>query len=137
MMAVGAAAGFGLLQFAISGGSAFSTVMTMVVMRCASIPVLAIITVVSLRTRRPGETRFPTAIWVLVIVVGVLDVSANLLFAQASVSGALAVVAVLGSLYPAATVLLARVVDHERLSKVQNVGVLAAIMGVAMIAAGS
>ena len=65
------------------------------------------------------------------------DVGANLLFAVASVSGALAVVAVLGSLYPAATVLLARIIDHEQLTRLQNIGVVVAVAGVAMIATGS
>ena len=57
----------------------------------------------------------------LIIVIGVFDVSANLLFAQASISGALSVVAVLGSLYPATTVLLSRLVDHEEMSRSQKV----------------
>jgi len=71
------------------------------------------------------------------IVVGIFDVSANLLFGLATVTGALAIVAVLGSLYPAATVLLARIIDHERMTRAQNIGVLAALTGVAMITAGS
>lgn len=140
LLAIGAAAGFGLLQYAISGGAAYSTVMTMVVMRCTSVPLLALGTVMSLRSRRRHHQppqRFPPKVVALVIGIGITDVSANLLFAQASVSGALSVVAVLGSLYPAMTVLLARVIDHEKMSRLQNAGVLAAITGVAMIAAGS
>jgi drug/metabolite transporter (DMT)-like permease len=46
------------------------------------------------------------------------------------------VTAVLGSLYPVVTVLLARVVLHERLRPVQQVGVLAALGGVVLISAG-
>jgi drug/metabolite transporter (DMT)-like permease len=140
VLAVGAAAGFGLLQYAISGGSAHSTVMTMVVMRCTSVPVLTVVAVVTLLSRREWrETSklFPPRMFVLIIAIGVFDVGANLMFAEASVSGPLAIVAVLWSLYPATTVLLARIVDQERMSKLQNVGVLAALTGVAMIAAGS
>lgn len=140
LLAVGAAVGFGLLQFAISGGAVHSTIMTMVVMRCTSIPVLAFVTLLVLRSRRQSNelpARFPKRVVGLIVLVGVFDVSANLSFAEASVSGALAVVAVLGSLYPAATVLLARIIDHERMSGLQNVGVAAAVTGVAMIAAGA
>lgn len=140
LLAIGAAAGFGLLQYAIAGGAAYSTVMTMVVMRCTSVPLLVVGTVLALRSRRrhrePAQ-RFSMKVTALVVVIGFFDVSANLLFAQASVAGALSVVAVLGSLYPAATVLLARIIDHEKLSRLQNAGVLGAITGVAMIAAGS
>jgi drug/metabolite transporter (DMT)-like permease len=140
LLASGAAAGFGLLQYAISGGAEYSTVMTMVIMRCTSVPLLALGAVLALRSRRrhhePAQ-RFPPKVFALIIVIGIFDVSANLLFAQASVSGALSVVAVLGSLYPATTVLLARVIDNETMSRLQNAGVLGAITGVAMIAAGS
>jgi drug/metabolite transporter (DMT)-like permease len=72
-----------------------------------------------------------------VIACGVLDVTANVLFAQASAEGEAASVAVLGSLYPLATVVLARVWLGERISATQGAGVLAAIAGVAAIAAGA
>lgn len=137
LFAVGAAIGFGLLQYAIAGGAAYSTVMTMVVMRCTSVPLLALVSVLALRSHRTTTSSYPPRVLALIAVIGVFDVGANLLFAVASVSGALAVVAVLGSLYPAATVLLARTIDHARMSAAQNGGVAAAITGVAMIAAGS
>jgi uncharacterized membrane protein len=72
-----------------------------------------------------------------VVGCGVLDVTANVLFAQASADGEAAAVAVLGSLYPLATVLLARVWLGERISAMQGAGVLAAMAGVAAIAAGA
>jgi drug/metabolite transporter (DMT)-like permease len=43
---------------------------------------------------------------------------------------------VLGSLYPAVTVLLARALLHERLSPTQNVGVVVTLAGVIALAAG-
>lgn len=42
----------------------------------------------------------------------------------------------LGSLYPAVTVVLARIVLHERLTRAQNVGVLVTLAGVVALAAG-
>lgn len=141
-LALGAALGFGLLQYAISGGSKYSTIMTMVVMRVTSVPVLAVITWFALhqhgfRDSAPVRAALSPGTVLVILAIGVFDVAANLLFAMASVSGALAIVAVLGSLYPAATVLLARVIDQERLSRIQNIGVLAAVAGVTLIAAGS
>ena len=66
----------------------------------------------------------------LVAVVGVGDVAANLTFGLASTRGLVSVVAVLGSLYPVVTVLLARVVHHERLGRPQTLGVVLALAGV-------
>jgi drug/metabolite transporter (DMT)-like permease len=67
--------------------------------------------------------------------VGALDNGANLLFVLASERGLLSVIAVLASLYPVATVLLARMALHEQLSRLQVVGVVVALVGVALIAA--
>ena len=75
------------------------------------------------------RSRFP---WLLVIVSGLLDASANGIFQLATQRGLLAIVAVIGSLYPAATVVLARIFLHERLNRLQITGVVAAL-----IAAGS
>jgi drug/metabolite transporter (DMT)-like permease len=68
--------------------------------------------------------------------VGVLDLLANLLFVLAAGRGLLSVVGVLGSLYPAVTVILARFVLHERLTRMQNAGVLVTLAGVVALAAG-
>ncbi len=69
-------------------------------------------------------------------VIGLLDLSANGLFALATREGLLSVVSVLGSLYPAVTVVLARVVLRERVARLQEVGVLLALVGVVAITAG-
>jgi drug/metabolite transporter (DMT)-like permease len=72
----------------------------------------------------------------LIVLAGVLDASANLMFAIGSQRGLVSVVAVLGSLYPVATVALASVVLHERLGRLQAVGAGVALAGVVMIASG-
>jgi drug/metabolite transporter (DMT)-like permease len=65
---------------------------------------------------------------------GALDLSANLLYLLASRRGLLSLVAVLTSMYPASTVLLARVVLGERLSAAQGAGWFIAATGVVLIA---
>ncbi len=70
------------------------------------------------------------------LAMGVLDLAANGLYAVATRHGLLSIVAVAASLYPLATVLLARAVLGERVRRVQEAGIFAAIAGVALIAAG-
>ena len=77
--------------------------------------------------------RIPKAIIATVIAGGVLDMLANLLYMIATRSGPLSVVVTLASLYPASTVILARVVLHERLSPTQWVGVVCALIAVVAI----
>jgi uncharacterized membrane protein len=71
-----------------------------------------------------------------IAAIGALDLLANLLFVLAAGRGLLSVVGVLGSLYPAVTVILARFVLHERLTRTQNAGVLVTLAGVVALAAG-
>ena len=71
-----------------------------------------------------------------VVLVGLLDVTANAGFAVATTHGYLSIVAVLGSLFPLVTVALAHVRLHERLSGGQRAGVGLALAGVLAIAGG-
>ena len=71
------------------------------------------------------------------LAIGFLDVLANSLFAVATNHGLLSLVSVAGSLYSAVTVLLARLVLGERLAAIQRAGIVVALGGVAMIAAGT
>jgi drug/metabolite transporter (DMT)-like permease len=65
--------------------------------------------------------------------VGALDIAANAMFATALTLGTAGPVSVLGSLYPLATVLLARAVLHEQVAGRQRTGVAAALAGVALV----
>ena len=64
------------------------------------------------------------------------DTGANVLFAFAATHGSIGIVAVLSSLYPITTILLARAVLHERLGPTRTAGGLVALGGAALIAAG-
>ena len=89
--------------------------------------VLTLVIVVRTFTR----STFP---WTLAIVSGALDACANGIFQLATQRGLLAIVAVIGSLYPAATVMLARIFLHERLNRLQIFGVIAALAAAASLA---
>jgi drug/metabolite transporter (DMT)-like permease len=70
-----------------------------------------------------------------IVAVGILDTGANGLFALATTEGYLSLVAVLGSLYPVVTVLLAFGMLRERIAPHQMAGAAATLAGVALIAA--
>jgi drug/metabolite transporter (DMT)-like permease len=79
----------------------------------------------------------PKSVAFITIVAGSLDMLANIAYLIAVREGALSVVATLTSLYPAGTVLLARIVLKERLNRWQSVGIICALAAVALIAGGS
>jgi len=68
--------------------------------------------------------------------IGVLDTGGNVFFAAASAKGLVSVVAILASLYPVVTVLLARAVLHERVHRSQELGIALALAGIVLISAG-
>jgi drug/metabolite transporter (DMT)-like permease len=69
----------------------------------------------------------------ILIVIGGADFIANLLLGVATTKGLVSLAVVLGSLYPIVTALLAFKLLHERLQKVQYLGIFFAITGVAVI----
>jgi drug/metabolite transporter (DMT)-like permease len=136
LLAAVAAVGFGLALLFIAEGARDSTLMTLVTMRLTSVAALTVCLLAVLRRIAPERRRIRGTDALLVVVIGLGDVGANLAFGLASTRGLVSVVAVLGSLYPVVTVLLARLVHGERLGTAQTVGVAGALGGVAMIAAG-
>src|SRR5262249_10342978 len=85
---------------------------------------------------RGTTLRMPVGAALLASGGGVLDMAANALYLIATRYGALSGVVTLASLYPASTVLLARVVLGERLNGVQLAGIACAFVAVVLIVSG-
>lgn len=84
--------------------------------------------------RRPW--RLPRAIWPLILVVGGLDMAGNGLFVLAAQAGRLDVAAVLSSLYPVATLILAATLLKEKVVGVHAIGVAAAVAAIILVRIG-
>jgi drug/metabolite transporter (DMT)-like permease len=83
-----------------------------------------------------GSTlRLPRTVTWWAVGGGIVDMTANALYLLAAREGPLSVVVTLASLYPASTVILARVTLGERLSRVQYAGVACALLAVLLIVA--
>jgi drug/metabolite transporter (DMT)-like permease len=131
-LALVAAVGFGTFFVGIDKASETAEVpWVILVQRCSSLVLLVAATLAV----RPTLPRDAPSI-ALLGMIGVLDLGANGLYALATTHGLLSVVSVLGSLYPAVTVVLARFVLAERIARVQEVGVVLALAGVIAISAG-
>jgi drug/metabolite transporter (DMT)-like permease len=130
-LAAMAALAFGAFFVLIAPAADTSVLWAGLSTRVASVPVLLVVCL-SIGTS-VGVGR---GLWPFVIGAGVLDIVANLAYAAATQHGLLSIVSVLAGLYPVATVILAQVVLHERLSRGQGAGVAAALVGVGLIAAG-
>jgi len=131
LYAIGSACGFGLLYVFIDVGTSSPgghVVAVVVASRITSGLTLA--TAAGWSGRLWPPPRQLTA----VALLGLLDTAANGLFAYGTTVGTLAVVAVLASLYPVVTVLLARLVLGERLAPAQNAGAALAIAAAAVLA---
>ncbi len=131
-LAAVAAVSLGTFTYFLGLGSREGTALsTLVGARVGSLSLLLLLALVLHAPLRLG----PRAL-LPVVAVGLCDVSANALFALASGRGLLALVSVLGSLYPVMTVLLAHVFLGERLTPLQLTGVGVALAGVAALSVG-
>jgi drug/metabolite transporter (DMT)-like permease len=121
---------FGTFPIATSGISDDLLVRPVVAIRIASIMTVAAIILVS---RQPW--RVPRRLWPAMLGIGLVDMLATAAYLGALAVGPLAVAAVLTSLYPVVTVILAAIVLRERITPIHAVGIVAVGAAVALIAA--
>jgi len=100
----------------------------LVAARISSIGLFALIALVAKRTLRMDRTAAATA-----TTGGALDMAANAVYMTAARIGPLSIVVTLASLYPASTVILARILLKEHLSRTQIAGIACALLAVVLI----
>ena len=130
LFGLGAAFGFGTALTSMSIGSQSSALMTMVSMRGATFFVTMALAIKFRTTGSFTKKEYPTLIF-----IGVADFVANVLLGVACTKGLVSIAMVLGSLFPIATAVLAFKLLHERLHRVQYVGIALAVAGVSLISA--
>lgn len=130
LLALGAALGFGSALTFMAIGSQESSLLTMTTMRATTFFVSLAFFIKLGNFGGATKRDIP-----LLAAIGVADFSANLLLGVATTKGLVSIAMVLGSLYPIATAVLAYIFLNERLHKVQYVGVVLAVSGVALISA--
>jgi len=130
--ALGAGIAIGGFNLCIGGFSPAGAFGPLVIVRLVQSLLLAIVIVA---WRQPW--RIPRDIVPKVAGIGLLDMAGNAAFIMAAQVGQLAIAAVLASLYPVMTVLLAIALLHERLTRSHVVGVAMTALAIAMIAAGT
>ena len=126
--ALGSGVAIGFLFLMLGQTGTASGLWPVVAARSVSVVLVGTIAIAGRQT-----IRMPGRVAALTVGAGVIDAVANALYVLAAQQGPLAVVVTLASLYPASTVLLARVVLRERLSPRQTAGVVLALAAVVLI----
>ncbi|MEV0996353.1 DMT family transporter [Nonomuraea sp. NPDC050202] len=129
LTALAAGAGFGGFFILLAMAPHEAGLWPLVGARLSSVSTVALLALLTRRALKPGPGSLP-----VILAAGVLDMAANVLYLLAQRDGLLSLVAVLVSLYPASTLLLANRVLGERLRAVQVFGVVCALAAVALIA---
>jgi len=136
LLTLGAAVAFGaVLALIAHGSSGGNLLLTLCVQRLCNAAVGAGMLAVAAR-RQPLGLREASHSLPALTAVGVADVAANGAYSAASHLGSVAVAAVLASLYPVVTALMARGLLKERLRRVQLLGAGLAVAGTLLLAAG-
>jgi len=118
----------GIFFLSLARTSSAAGMWPLIAARLTSITLFGLIAVGTGRTLRMSAPAITTA-----TAGGALDMAANALYMLAARVGPLSIVVTLASLYPAATVVLARLVLGERLSFVQGAGIVCALGAVVII----
>jgi drug/metabolite transporter (DMT)-like permease len=120
--------GFGFYFIFMNEAAETSTFWPMVVSRTCGL----ILTAIFMLFRRIS-LKVDAGTWTTLILNGLFDVSGNAFFIMATQTGRLDVAAILGSLYPGGTVLLAWIFLRERLSRNQWIGIFAALVAIVLL----
>lgn len=131
-LAIVAGIGFGLLFVFLDRASDDSGFWPLCIGQLASFPVIVGL-VASRRIPVAGIGRSGA----LAVTAGGLAIAANVSYLLATREGLLSLVAVITSMYPATTVGLATALDGERMTRSQVVGLVLAVVAVAMVAVGA
>lgn len=130
LSAVLAALGFGGYFWTMARGAGHNLPMVLVTQRLTNLVIGAVLVLATGTAVRFAARELP-----MLVFVGIGDMAANATYALATRHGPLSVVAVLASLYPLVTALLARTLLGERLRRVQQVGAATAMAGALILAA--
>lgn len=124
------ALGFGIFFVALDAASEGSVPWALLIARFTSVAAVAAAYVVSRPSLalRKGD-------FTIMVLMGILIVSADFMYAMATTLGYLSVVAVLGALHTVVTVAMAGIFMHERIARLQGIGIAACICGVLIITA--
>lgn len=126
-----AGVGIGVLNILLSRLPEDALFGSLAVVKVSSAVFIGLVVVAGRRAWRVRGNVLPIA-----VVVGALDMAGNALFVLAAQAGRLDVAAVLSSLYPVTTVILAAALLHERMSRMHLLGIGIAVIGIALIASG-
>ena len=131
-LAIGSAIAAGVFFVVMDQASEADPYWAAFLMRFSYFAFLIIIFLLKRPVVQAGKVHMPA-----IIVLGICDALAGFAYALATTRGMLGLVAVVGALYPAVTVLLSMLVLGERPQRTQFIGVLLAVGGVTFISAGS
>ena len=131
VLALTAAVAMGLVLVGYDATARYDPLWAMLGGRISSVVVFAVVFLVLRPRLEVRRSALP-----FIVAVGLLDTGANGLFAVATTQGYLSIVAVLGSVYPVVTVLMAYGLLRERIAPHQMVGAFGTLAGIALIAAG-
>jgi len=121
--------GFGGFLLLISRASETALLWPLVAARAASLVTLSVVGVVLDQLQMPDRKQLP-----VIALTGIFDTGGNALYVLAARAGRLDIAAVLGSIYPGGTVLLAWLILKERLTRLQWLGVVTTLVAIALIA---
>ena len=131
-LALPAGVAIGVFLLALAETDARAGMWPLLAARAVSVTLFGVLALIG---GRPLRMAGPVA--GVAVTAGAMDMSANALYLLATRYGPLSVAVTLSSLYPASTVILARMVLGERLNGCQATGVACALIAVALIVDGS